>query len=91
MQDATLITLWKEWSGYAGVLAENIERIDSAPKGVFRLALGGTAVGTGINAAPGFAEAAAAEIAPYTGIDFPLSLRPPRRPRCGPSEDGRET
>ncbi|MGH7030487.1 MAG: lyase family protein, partial [Stellaceae bacterium] len=44
--------------------------IDDALKGVYRLALGGTAVGTGINAAPGFAEAAAAEIARLTGLPF---------------------
>jgi len=70
MQDATPITLGQEWSGYAGLLADNLERIDSALKGVLRLALGGTAVGTGINAAPGFADAAAAEIARYTGLPF---------------------
>src|SRR5204863_7187203 len=62
MQDATPITLGQEWSGYAGMLSDNIERSEDALKGVYRLALGGTAVGTGINAAPGFAEAAAAEI-----------------------------
>jgi fumarate hydratase, class II len=45
------------------MLSDNLERIEDALKGVYRLALGGTAVGTGINAAPGFAEAAAAEIA----------------------------
>src|SRR6201999_2804695 len=60
MQDATPITLGQKWSGYAGMLADDLERIDDALKGVYRLALGGTAVGTGINAAPGFAEAAAA-------------------------------
>jgi fumarate hydratase class II len=70
MQDATPITLGQEWSGYAGMLADNIERIEDALKGVYRLALGGTAVGTGINAAPGFAEAAAAEIARLTGLPF---------------------
>jgi fumarate hydratase, class II len=58
MQDATPITLGQEWSGYAGMLSDNIERIEDALKGVYRLALGGTAMGTGINAAPGFAEAA---------------------------------
>ena len=67
MQDATPITLGQEWSGYAGMLADDLERLDDALKGVYRLALGGTAVGTGINAAPGFAEAAAAEIAKLTG------------------------
>jgi fumarate hydratase, class II len=70
MQDATPITLGQEWSGYAGMLADDLERIEDALKGVYRLALGGTAVGTGINAAPGFAEAAAAEIAKLTGLPF---------------------
>src|SRR5579864_222497 len=56
MQDATPITLGQEWSGYAGMLSDNIERMADTLKGVYRLALGGTAVGTGINAAPGFAE-----------------------------------
>jgi fumarate hydratase, class II len=70
MQDATPITLGQEWSGYAGMLTDDLERIDDALKGVYRLALGGTAVGTGINAAPGFAEAAAAEIAKLTGLPF---------------------
>jgi len=70
MQDATPLTLGQEWSGYAGVLADSLERVDDALKGVYRLALGGTAVGTGINAAPGFAEAAAAEIAKLSGLPF---------------------
>jgi fumarate hydratase, class II len=70
MQDATPITLGQEWSGYAVMLSDNIERIQDALKGVYHLALGGTAVGTGINAAPGFAEAAAAEIAKLTGLPF---------------------
>jgi fumarate hydratase class II len=70
MQDATPITLGQEWSGYAGMLADDLERLQDALKGVYRLALGGTAVGTGINAAPGFAEAAAAELAKLTGLPF---------------------
>jgi fumarate hydratase class II len=70
MQDATPITLGQEWSGYAGMLQDDLERLDDAMKGVYRLALGGTAVGTGINAAPGFAEAAAAEIARLTDLPF---------------------
>src|SRR5580658_86050 len=70
MQDATPLTLGQEWSGYEGVLADDLERIEDALKGVYRLALGGTAVGTGINSAPGFAEAAAAEIAKLTGLPF---------------------
>jgi fumarate hydratase class II len=70
MQDATPLTVGQEWSGYEGVLADDLERIGDALKGVYRLALGGTAVGTGINSAPGFAEAAAAEIARLTGLPF---------------------
>ena len=70
MQDATPITLGQEWSGYAGMLSDNLGRIEAALPGVYRLALGGTAVGTGINAAPGFAEAAAAEIARQSGLPF---------------------
>jgi fumarate hydratase class II len=70
MQDATPITLGEEWSGYAGMLTDNLERIEDALKGVYRLALGGTAVGTGINADPGFGDAAAAEIAKLTSLPF---------------------
>jgi fumarate hydratase class II len=70
MQDATPLTLGQEWSGYEGVLADDLDRIEDALKGIYRLALGGTAVGTGINSAPGFAEAAAAEIAKLTGLPF---------------------
>jgi fumarate hydratase class II len=70
MQDATPLTLGQEWSGYAAALADNIDRIEDSLKGVYRLALGGTAVGTGINSAPGFGEAAAANIATLTGLRF---------------------
>ena len=70
MQDATPLTLGQEWSGYEGVLADDLDRIEDALKAVYRLALGGTAVGTGINSAPGFAEAAAAEIAKLTSLPF---------------------
>jgi fumarate hydratase, class II len=70
MQDATPLTLGQEWSGYAGMLADDLARIEFALPCVHRLALGGTAVGTGINSAPGFAEAAAAEIARLTDLPF---------------------
>lgn len=70
MQDATPLTLGQEWSGYAAALTDDLERLEDALKGVYRLALGGTAVGTGINSAPGFAEAAAAQIAQLTGLPF---------------------
>jgi fumarate hydratase class II len=70
MQDATPLTLGQEWSGYAGVLTDDLERIEDTLKGVYRLALGGTAVGTGINAAPDFGDAAAAEIAKLSNLSF---------------------
>ena len=70
MQDATPLTLGQEWSGYVGMLSDNLDRIEDALKGVYRLALGGTAVGTGLNTAPDFAEAAAAEIAKLTDLPF---------------------
>ena len=70
MQDAIPLTLGQEWSGYEGVLADDLERFEGALKGVYRLALGGTAVGTGLNSAPGFGDAAAAEIAKLTGLPF---------------------
>jgi fumarate hydratase class II len=70
LQDATPLTLGQEWSGYAGMLADDLERIEAALPGVYRLAIGGTAVGTGINAAAGFGEACAAEIARLTDLPF---------------------
>jgi fumarate hydratase class II len=70
MQDATPLTLGQEWSGYAGMLDGSLAHIADSLAGVYRLALGGTAVGTGLNAAPGFAEDACAEIARLTGLPF---------------------
>jgi fumarate hydratase, class II len=70
MQDATPLTLGQEWSGYVGMLDDNLERLEDAVKGVYRLALGGTAVGTGINAAPGFGKDTAAEITKLTRLPF---------------------
>ncbi|HEX8896395.1 MAG TPA: class II fumarate hydratase [Terriglobales bacterium] len=70
LQDAVPLTVGQEWSGWAGLLSDDLERIEQALQGVYRLALGGTAVGTGLNAAPGFAEAAAAEIAKLTSCPF---------------------
>jgi fumarate hydratase class II len=70
MQDATPLTLGQEWSGYSVMLTDALESIESALSGVYKLALGGTAVGTGINAAPGFGEAAAAEVAKLTRLPF---------------------
>jgi fumarate hydratase class II len=70
MQDAVPITLGQEWSGYAGMLSDNIERLEDSLKAVYRLAIGGTAVGTGLNSTPDFPKASAAEIARLTGLPF---------------------
>ena len=70
MQDATPLTLGQEWSGYAGMLTDNLIRIPDALTGVYRLALGGTAVGTGLNSHPEFASRVAAKIAAFTGLPF---------------------
>ncbi len=70
MQDATPLTLGQEWSGYAGMLDEGLQHVGNSLTGVWSLALGGTAVGTGLNAAPGFAEDSAAGIAGLTGLPF---------------------
>ncbi|MCS6780769.1 MAG: class II fumarate hydratase [Geminicoccaceae bacterium] len=70
LQDATPLTLGQEFSGYAHQVAMGIERIRTTLPRVFELAQGGTAVGTGLNAKKGFAEAVAAEIAQITGLPF---------------------
>jgi fumarate hydratase class II len=70
MQDATPLTLGQEWSGYAVVLSDDLDRIRHALDGVYRLALGGTAVGTGLNSTPDFPEASAMEIAKLTDLPF---------------------
>src|SRR5215468_9305303 len=62
LQDATPLTLGQEFSGYVGMLTDDLERLEQALRGVYRLALGGTAVGTGINALPGFDRDVAAQI-----------------------------
>jgi len=70
MQDATPITLGQEFSGYVGMLNDNLDRLDNVLGGLYHLALGGTAVGTGINAAPGFDKEVAKEIAKQTDLPF---------------------
>jgi len=70
MQDATPITLGQEFSGYVGMLDDNMNRLEDSLKHVYRLSLGGTAVGTGVNAPPGFDVEVAAEIAKLTGLPF---------------------
>lgn len=70
MQDAVPLTLGQEFSGYAALLEKNIQRIKESLKDVYQLALGGTAVGTGLNAPNGFAEIVAKHIASITGLPF---------------------
>ena len=70
MQDATPLTLGNEFSAYATQIAYGIDRVKSALPRVYELAQGGTAVGTGLNAKKGFAEAFAAEVATITGLPF---------------------
>ena len=70
MQDATPLTFGQEFSGYVGLLEDNLDRLDTNVQEAYRLALGGTAVGTGINAPPGFDEKVAAQIAKLTGLPF---------------------
>ncbi len=71
LQDATPLTLGQEFSGYAAMLESARARFASVlDLDIFKLALGGTAVGTGLNAPPGYAEDVAAEIAKITGLPF---------------------
>ncbi|MBO9518493.1 MAG: class II fumarate hydratase [Porphyrobacter sp.] len=69
-QDATPLTLGQEVSGYARQVRAGIERIEQTLPGLYELAQGGTAVGTGLNAPKGFAETVASEIAEATGLPF---------------------
>lgn len=69
-QDATPLTLGQEFSGYAAQIAGGIERIELTLPGLYELAQGGTAVGTGLNAPGGFAEKVAERIAAITGLPF---------------------
>src|SRR6266404_6351686 len=70
LQDATPLTLGQEFSGYAAQIGDCIERVESVLPRVMRLAQGGTAVGTGLNAPKGFAESFAKEVAGLTRLPF---------------------
>ncbi|MGE4299489.1 MAG: class II fumarate hydratase [Desulfovibrionaceae bacterium] len=70
LMDAVPLTLGQEFSGYVALLDENMERLQAALPGLYRLAAGGTAVGTGLNAPTGFAEKVAAHLAAMTGLPF---------------------
>jgi fumarate hydratase, class II len=70
LQDAVPLTLGQEFSGYVAQLDDDLERLGLVLPGLYELAIGGTAVGTGLNAPPGFAEQCAAKIAELTGLPF---------------------
>jgi len=70
LQDAVPIRMGQEFGGYAQQVEASLRRIDAALPALYELPLGGTAVGTGLNAPPGFAQAAIAEIARRTGLPF---------------------
>ncbi len=70
LQDATPLTVGQEMSGWASLLERDIERMNATLPGLYDLAIGGTAVGTGLNAHPEFGERAAKKIAELTGLPF---------------------
>ncbi len=68
LQDATPLTVGQEWSGYVGALDDSIENLEHATNGLLRVAMGGTAVGTGLNSPAGFGEEVAAVLTELTGF-----------------------
>jgi fumarate hydratase class II len=70
LQDAVPLTLGQEFSGYAAMLADDVERLHTILPGLYELPLGGTAVGTGLGTKRGFAETAVADIAAGTSLPF---------------------
>ena len=70
LQDATPITVGQEFGGWASLIERDVERLKQTLDGLYDLAIGGTAVGTGLNSHPDFAERAAANIAELTGLPF---------------------
>jgi fumarate hydratase class II len=70
LEDATPLTVAQEWSGYVGALDDAIAEVEHTTRGLLKLAMGGTAVGTGLNTPAGFGEQVATEIAAMTGAPF---------------------
>jgi len=70
LQDATPLTVEQEFSGWVSLLDRDLNRITQALDGLYDLAIGGTAVGTGLNAHPEFAERAARKISELSGVQF---------------------
>jgi fumarate hydratase class II len=76
LQDAVPLTLGQEFGAYVAQLDADLARIEASLPGLYELAIGGTAVGTGLNAPPGFGAAAAAKIAELTGLPFVAAPNP---------------
>lgn len=70
LEDAVPLTVGQEWSGYARQIEQAIGQLKTSTEGLYELAAGGTAVGTGLNSPPGFAEAVAERISESTGYSF---------------------
>jgi fumarate hydratase, class II len=70
LEDAVPLTVGQEWSGYAGALDDAIAEVEHATHGLLTVAMGGTAVGTGLNAPAGFGQDVAAQIAQMTGVPY---------------------
>ena len=70
LQDATPLTLGQEFSGYVSQLDHGLQRLEAALQGLYELPLGGTAVGTGLNSHPDYAQKAAAALAELSGLPF---------------------
>jgi fumarate hydratase class II len=70
LEDAVPLTVGQEWSGYTGALDDAIAEVEHVTRGLLKVAVGGTAVGTGLNAPQGFGAEVAAEIATMTGASF---------------------
>jgi fumarate hydratase class II len=76
LQDATPLTVGQEWSGYVGALDDVLADLEHATNGLLALAIGGTAVGTGVNAPPDFGRQVAEVIAGHTGRSFTVAPNP---------------
>ncbi len=74
LQDAVPLTLGQEFSGYVAQLNDAITNIETTMPGMFQLAIGGTAVGTGLNAPKGFGAHCSDKIAEFTGLPFTSAL-----------------
>jgi fumarate hydratase, class II len=74
LEDATPLTVGQEWSGYKGALDDAIAEVERVTEGLLEVAMGGTAVGTGLNSPVGFGEAVAEQLARLTGFPFKTAV-----------------